>query len=103
MKDLIQYKFACTNAINEFLQGRYRRSQLISKLKEIENHYRSEIDDFNSDKGFWFRFFENDNLATTIHDIKKSLEQPVTHPIYWDIIENFNIAVDDASLQIYFS
>ena len=103
MKDLIQYKFACTNAMNDYLQGRYRRSQLISKLKEIENHYRNEINDFNSDKGFWFRFYENDSLATTVHEIKRSLEQPESHPINRDMIDNFNIAVDNGSLQVYFS
>ena len=103
MKDLTQYKFACTNAMYEYLQGRYRRSQLISKLKEIENHYRNEINDFAQSKSFWFRFFENDSLATCTYEINKVLELPESHSNYRDMIENFNIAVDDGSLQVYFS
>ena len=103
MKDLIQYHYACMDAINLYMQGIYRRSQLISKLREIENHHRKETDDYENEKQLWFRFFEGDNLVTTITEIDNCLLLPQTHPNFQSMIESFEIAITDASLQVYFS
>jgi hypothetical protein len=103
MKNLIQYSYACLEAMNLYMQGIYSDKELILKLREIEEHHQIENNDFNSDKGFWFNFFEGDTTATTINDIATMLALPKSHPNYQFLIENFEIAIADGSLKVYYS
>jgi hypothetical protein len=103
MKDLIQYHYPCLEAINMFMQGIITRKDLVLKLREIEEHHQIENDDYNSDKGFWFNFFEGDTAATTINDIATIIALPKSHSNYQSLIESFEIAITDASLKVYYS
>lgn len=103
MKDLTQYKFACLEAMHQYMQGIKSENELIDKLRTIEEHHQNEVGVLNSDKGFWFRFYKDDNLATTITDIANAIKLPKSHPNYVYMVDAMETAIIDASLQVYFS
>jgi len=103
MKDLTQYKFACLEAMYQYMQGIKSENELISKLREAEEYHQNKVGVLNSDKGFWFRFYKGDNLATTINDIATTIKLPKSHPNYVNMVDAMEIAIMDGSLEVYFS
>ena len=105
MKNLIQYRYNCTEAMFEYLKNK-DIEKLISILKNCEEHYRKEIECTNPDLGMWFRFGSDDTLTNTIGDIELNINLPHGHPNYKFLIERFKLVIGlntDVELMIYFS
>jgi hypothetical protein len=71
MKSLNQYQYSCTEAMFTYLKDS-DLDKLITKLNNIELHAKNTIEN-NQDKNLWFKFGDDDTLATTIESIKVDL------------------------------
>ena len=105
MKNLIQYRYSCEEAMFEFLKNGNVQN-LIERLKRIEDIHRKEIECTDDELGLWFKFGSDDTLATTIEDIEKDLNLPSNHGNHKLLIDKFLLAIDnnpETELMIYFS
>jgi hypothetical protein len=92
-------------AFAEFVVKPENFLSLITKLELIEKEIKQGKD---TDKGLWFRFFENDTAATTINDLRHTFEiesskYSTAHRNKEYMIENICIALNEISLQLYYS
>ena len=96
-------------AFAEFVAKPENLNSLITKLELIEKEIKRGK---NTDKGLWFRFFKGDTAATTIDNLKDTFE--IETPMYISststakknkeyMIENICIALNEVSLQLYYS
>lgn len=100
MKDLVQYKSKCSNAIyNYTIDGDL--SKLISTLQEVQEHAKQTIKGRN--KSLWFKFFSGDTLATDIGDISRILSVESQQNKEF-LLECFRLAISlDGELEVYYS
>lgn len=108
MKNLIEYVFTCTNAMFKFKKGQINLDLLIVELKKCENHYKDINNIPNDDpRKLWFKFGEDDTLATTILNLKNDLSLPKGHGNHKFRIQQFDIVFMDIDpkneLRVYFS
>jgi hypothetical protein len=95
-------------AFAEFVAKPENLNSLITKLELIEKELKQGR---NTDKGLWFRFFNGDTAATTINNLKYTFEietpEYLKHSTAYKnkeyMIENICIALNEISLQIYYS
>jgi len=105
MKNLIQYRYTCENAIFNYLKDN-NLNTLISEIIRCENHYKEENNIVDENINIWFRFSSDDTLATTTKDIISDLNLPVSHPNHKLLIEKFSDVIKlepEYELQIYVS
>lgn len=105
MKNLIQYRYNCEEAMFEFLKNGNVQN-LIEKLERVEEHHSEEIECTDDEKGIWFRFGSDDTLATTINDIERDLNLPSNHGNHKLLIDRMKMVIDlnsNVDLLIYFS
>ena len=71
------------------------------RLKAFADHIFSLKNNRRTEKGLWFRFFNNDTGATLIRNIEHWLDCPTNRE---SIREDFKITIDNPKgLQIYYS
>lgn len=98
IKDLTQYHWKALTSIFDFL--RFGDEEvLLNGLQEIGDHYKKSINDENSDKYIWFRFFKDDPSATSINDIRNDLHSPNREYR----MECMKICCDNAYIEVYYS
>ena len=101
-KNYIEYRYKVEELFFKYLKEG-DLDLLIKKLYEIETLIENTFDDFGN-KSLWFKFFDNDTLATTIGNIKGDLSLPSNHPNHRLMIENLSFAIElKKELEIYFS
>lgn len=103
MKKLTQYQYACSKAMYEFINNHINLDTLLSKLKEVEDYHREEIGDHDSDKHIWFRFFKGDTMVTTLKNLENDLSSHLSIKNHQFMMELMKDAVNDASLEVYYS
>lgn len=69
MENLNLYTHKVSVTFNSYLRGDIPLSQFVKQLKGIENQLQQE----KVDGSLWFKFSEDDSLATTIADLQKDL------------------------------
>jgi|TARA_R110000851_G_scaffold196444_3_gene347410 hypothetical protein len=70
-KNLIQYVYSCTNAFFIYLHKGEDLDLLIKDLERIQTHADENIG--GKDCTLWFKFGDDDTLATDIGDVKRDL------------------------------
>lgn len=93
----------CTRAISVFLNHKNDNKARGNMILTFLAHEAKLKKGAEKDKSMWFKFFPGDTTVTTIEDIKKDLNLPSSHNNYKYIIEKMEIAVENNSLEIYFS
>ena len=99
MKNLIQHRFACEQAMFNYIHGHTKESLLKSELKQIEK--RESVNNKNEDKELWFKFGSDDCLATTIDELIGDLNGNVNKSFRQDQI--LSILGVNSELEVYFS
>jgi len=105
MKNLIQYRYSCEEAMFEFLKNGNVQN-LIERLKRIENIHRKEIECTDDELGLWFKFGSDDTLATTIEDIRINLNYATSNGNRELLIDKMKMVIDlnpETELMVYFS
>jgi hypothetical protein len=108
MKNHSQYIPVIVDLFDSFLRKNspyheFDGKRLIKELKRIEKSVRKEEPLKRKDWGLWFRFHENDTLATTINNIETTLTSTNKNN-YDHLIECFYIAVKNPDgIKVYFS
>lgn len=98
MRNYKKYRSTVIDLFQSFLAGKIDERVLVYKLTEIENDLKQGR---NTLKGIWFRFFKDDNLATTISNIYFNINSRYNSN---HIKENMQISIDNPKgLQIYYS
>ena len=98
MRNYKKYRSVVLFSFHSFLAGEKTKTELIDKLIAIERELK---DGAYTQKGLWFRFFNNDTGATTIRNIEHWLDCPTNRE---SIREDFRIAINNPKgLQIHFS
>ena len=100
-KDLIQYHWAAMEAFYQFLKDS-DLTELLSKLKRIEKHYRRLNELPNDERGLWFRLFDGDTTATSIADIERVFTND-TRANQQYMRDLLFLCCDEAQIQIYYS
>jgi hypothetical protein len=95
-KNLTQYQTQAIKAFSQYIKYGDREA-LLDALYEIRSHAKCWIRGKN--KNIWFRFAEDDTLATTIKDIYEDT-QGLNNKY---LIEQMTYGVDNNSIQIYYS
>ncbi len=103
-KNLIQYRYSCTNAIFNFLKDG-DIEKLIADLKRIETHASENVvgKSVSEDASLWFKFSDDDTLATDIGNIETDLQLPVSHSNRKLLIEKFEGVINDHEIQVFYS
>lgn len=99
MEELIMYKKRCSSIIYNYLENK-DINKLVSQLNTVENSISKEHN--GKDKTLWFKFFKGDTLATDISDISNGLTNGSQQTQLF-FKEAFEIAVDNNSLEVYYS
>ncbi len=104
MKNLIQYKFSCTNAMFNFLKNK-DLDKLLADLNRTEKHASENMagKDIGKDASLCFKFGDDDTLVTTIGDIAKDLSLPSKHGNHKLMIENFESIINESELRVFYS
>jgi hypothetical protein len=105
MKNLIQYRYSCEDAMFEFLKNGSVEN-LIEKLNGIENYHREEIECTDDELGLWFKFGNDNTLVSTIDDIRIDLSNPIANDNRKLLIDKMKMIINlksDTELIIYFS
>ena len=98
MRNYKKYRSVVLFSFHSFLAGEKTKTELINILTDIENELKNNR---RTEKGLWFRFFNNDTGATTIRNIEHWLDCPTNRE---SIREDFRIAINNPKgLQIYYS
>ena len=98
MRNYKKYRSVVISSFSSFLAGEKTKTELINILVAIENELENNK---RTEKGLWFRFFNNDTGATLIRNIEHWLDCPTNRE---SIREDFKIAIDNPKgLQIYYS
>ena len=69
MENINHYNHRVSVSFNNFLQEDITLGQLIQELQKIESQIRRE----NFNGSLWFKFSQDDSLATTIADLRQDL------------------------------
>jgi hypothetical protein len=100
MKNLIQYVYSCEVNFYNYLQSQ-NLTKLIEGLSRVQILASNEL---KSKGDIWFKFSEDDTLATTIRDIERDLSLPSIHNNHKFLIERIKDAIDlNGSLQVFYS
>lgn len=97
MKTIEEIKPQAQLAFDSFKNKVITANQLVIRLQYFERI----LTNGKGKKQLWFRFFNDDTLATDIDDINRNLS--TTGKNHNHLIECIDIAVANQSLQIYFS
>ena len=98
MRNYKKYRSVVLFSFHSFLAGEKTKTEFINILVAIENELKNNR---RTEKGLWFRFFNNDTGATTIRNIEHWLDCPTNGE---SIREDFRIAINNPKgLQIHFS
>ena len=68
-----QYSHRISILFNEYIQGQLELEGFIQKLREMETKYRKILNDNSPESGLWFKFSDDDTLATSIDDLERDL------------------------------
>ena len=68
-----QYSHRVSILFNEYIQGQLELEEFIQKLRDMETKHREILNDNSSESGLWFKFSDDDTLATSIDDLEKDL------------------------------
>ncbi|MCC8360280.1 hypothetical protein [Salinimicrobium sediminilitoris] len=68
-----QYSHRVSILFNEHVQGQLELEEFIQKLREMETKHKQILKDNSSESGFWFKFSDDDTLATSIDDLERDL------------------------------
>lgn len=99
MKDLKQQ---CTILIKNYLRDRHFL-KFIADLKTVEAKFKGVENNDDVYKSLWFRFSDDDTMATTINNIVADLTLPPFSRNYKFLIERFEYAVENDSLKAFIS
>lgn len=69
MENLTYYNHRVSVSFNNYLQGHIAPDQLIEELQKIEAQLRQD----KPQGSLWFKFSEDDSLATSIADLRQDL------------------------------
>ena len=69
MENLNHYNHRVSVSFNSYLQGHITLDQLIQQLQLVESQLRQD----KTEASLWFKFSQDDSLATTIPDLQKDL------------------------------
>lgn len=103
MSRLNQYRFACTNAMFNYLKDG-DDEKLMSSLRTVEEDAKERIGGENA--SLHFKFGSMDTLCTTIGDIEKDVSLPSSHPNKKYLVECFEgvIGLEPCDeLRVYYS
>lgn len=106
MKPVSEVTYACANAMFKYLKYLKNNdtNELVKELRKAEKYCFSE---YGKDKTLWFKFGQDDTLATTISDIANDLNLPSKHSNKRFLIERFEMVTKDLKhkneLQVFFS
>lgn len=98
MRNYKKYRTVVISTFQSFLKGDIKESDLINKLSSIELELKGRK---RTNKGLWFRFYNNDTGATTINNISRWLYCGTNRE---SIKEDFRIAINNPKeLKIHYS
>ncbi len=86
----------CKNLFYLYNQNQIGVFDLIDGLKDIEKKLKEKKRGIN----LWFKFGENDTLATTIENLKSYLNLPYSHINRKFIEEQIGMIVDDPNSKL---
>lgn len=95
--------YNCYELFYKYINNIFNLNQLIYGLNEINDLHKIEINDEDSDKQIWFRFFWGDSVADTIDNIYTDLSLPKDHSNHKFLLNKINDAIENDSLEIYYS
>lgn len=72
MENLNFYNHRVSVFFNNYLQGYITHDQLLQQLKRVEAQLKKE----QPQGSLWFKFSQDDTLATTIPDLRKTFPIP---------------------------
>ena len=97
MENLNYYNHRVSVSFNSYLQGHINLDQLIQQLQRVEAQLRKD----KSQGSLWFKFSQDDSLATTISDLQKDLSDSKNR---FFTLERMKEAINlENELFIYFS
>lgn len=98
MKNLEYLVSVVLSKFESYINNTSTLTFLILSLMNIENQLKRKRKLTN--KELWFKFFNDDTGATTIYDLQRDLNNPTNRDY---TIENIKHAIENKSLQVYFS
>jgi len=102
-KDLIQYRHKAEDLFFRYDKGQIDLVELISGLRDIEDHARKNIGG-DPMASLWFRFFKGDTGATTIREIEHDLNLPDSHRNNKHMREQIKGSYDlNNEIEVYYS
>lgn len=69
MENINHYNHRVSVSFNSYIQEQITLGQLVQELRRVE----SQLKQNNSQGSLWFKFSQDDSLATTIPDLQKDL------------------------------
>ncbi len=97
MENLNFYNHRVSVSFNNYLQGHLSLEDLVDQLQRIESQLKQE----KPEGGLWFKFSQDDSLATTISDLEKDLSDNKNREF---TMERMREAINlDNELFIYYS
>jgi len=97
LENLNHYNHRVSVSFNSYLQGHITLDQLIQQLQRIEAQLRQD----KSQGSIWFKFSQDDSLATTIEDLQKDLSNAKNREL---TLERMREAINlENELFIYYS
>jgi len=98
MRNYKSYRPKVINLFQSFLAGKINEQELLTTLTAIERNLKNGV--IYTQKTLWFKFYQNDTMATDILNIRRWLYDFNRE----SILEDFKIAVENPKgLQIYYS
>lgn len=94
------YSHRVSILFNEYIQGQLELEEFIQKLRDMEAKHREILNDNSSENGLWFKFSDDDTLATSIDDLEKDLANSNREFTLERMKEAINT---DQELIVYFS
>lgn len=73
MENLNQYNHRISILFNEYIQNLLELDEFIQKLRDVEDLYKQTLKYNSSESSIWFKFSDDDTLATTIDDLERDL------------------------------
>lgn len=98
MRNYKKYRARVVSLFKSFLSGEINKKDLLENLIDIQDNLRQGRKTL---KELWFKFFDGDTVATTIHDINSNIYCPKNNKY---IRECMQLSVENPKeLKIYFS
>lgn len=102
MKKLTQYTYSATNAMFNYMRDE-DLDALIKDLRRIEDHAKKNLNPKSESQEMWFKFGEDDTLATSISEIKKDLSSLNNRRFTIERFVSVCGLVPSEELEVYFS